>query len=40
MDNIFVMINGLPGNVAATMARAALSDPRFQLIPASLTGIS
>ncbi|WP_024334980.1 dihydrodipicolinate reductase [Desulfotignum balticum] len=38
MDNIFVMINGLPGNVAATMARAALSDPRFQLIPASLTG--
>lgn len=38
MENIFVMINGLPGNVAATMARAALADPRFQLIPASLTG--
>jgi 4-hydroxy-tetrahydrodipicolinate reductase len=38
MENIFVMINGLPGNVAATMARAAVSDPRFQLIPVSLTG--
>jgi 4-hydroxy-tetrahydrodipicolinate reductase len=38
MEKIFVMINGLPGNVAATMARAAQSDPRFQLIPASLTG--
>ena len=38
MEKIFVMINGLPGNVAATMTRAALSDPRFQLIPVSLTG--
>jgi 4-hydroxy-tetrahydrodipicolinate reductase len=32
------MINGLPGNVAATMARAAVSDPRFRLIPVSMTG--
>jgi 4-hydroxy-tetrahydrodipicolinate reductase len=38
MKKIPVMINGLPGNVAATMARAAVSDPRFQLISASLTG--
>jgi len=38
MKPVLVMINGLPGNVAATMARAAVSDPRFQLIPASLTG--
>jgi 4-hydroxy-tetrahydrodipicolinate reductase len=38
MKPVFVMINGLPGNVAATMARAAVSDPRFQFIPVSLTG--
>ena len=38
MKPVCVMINGLPGNVAATMARAAGSDPRFQLIQASLTG--
>ncbi|MCA1787531.1 MAG: dihydrodipicolinate reductase, partial [Desulfobacteraceae bacterium] len=38
MKPVLVMINGLPGNVAATMARAAVSDPRFQLIPVSLTG--
>ncbi len=38
MKNTFVLINGLPGNVAATMARAVVSDPRFQLIPVSLTG--
>jgi 4-hydroxy-tetrahydrodipicolinate reductase len=38
MKPVSVMINGLPGNVAATMVRAAVSDPRFQLIPVSLTG--
>jgi len=38
MKPVCVMINGLPGNVAATMARAAVSDPRFRLIPVSLTG--
>ena len=38
MKPVCVMINGLPGNVAATMARAAMSDPRFHLIPVSLTG--
>jgi len=38
MKPVCVMINGLPGNVAATMARAAMSDPRFRLIPVSLTG--
>jgi 4-hydroxy-tetrahydrodipicolinate reductase len=38
MEKIYVMINGLPGNVASTMARAALADDRFELIPFSLTG--
>ncbi len=32
------MINGLPGNVASAMARAALSDPRFSSFPRPLTG--
>lgn len=38
MEKTYVMINGLPGNVAATMALAATADPRFELIPFSLTG--
>ena len=32
------MINGLPGNVARTMAVAGLADDRFIVIPFSLTG--
>ena len=32
------MVNGLPGNMAALVAKHALSDSRFDLIPASLTG--
>jgi 4-hydroxy-tetrahydrodipicolinate reductase len=32
------MINGLPGKVAAVVARHVLADPRFRFIPCSLTG--
>lgn len=38
MENIHVMVNGLPGNVAGKMAEFALSSDRFNLIPYSLTG--
>ncbi len=38
MEKTHIMVNGLPGNVAATMARAAVTDQRFTLIPYSLTG--
>jgi len=38
MAPIPVMINGLPGKVAAVVARHVLADPRFAFIPCSLTG--
>ncbi len=38
MQKIKVMINGLPGSMAATVARKALRDERFDVIAASLTG--
>jgi len=38
MSKINVMVNGLPGNVAKVIARHIASDPRFTLIPYSLTG--
>ncbi len=38
MKLIPIMINGLPGNVARTMAAAGISDNRFIVIPYSLTG--
>ncbi|MCF8124722.1 MAG: dihydrodipicolinate reductase [Desulfotignum sp.] len=38
MEKTHIMVNGLPGNVAATMAEAAVTDQRFSLIPYSLTG--
>jgi 4-hydroxy-tetrahydrodipicolinate reductase len=38
MEKTYVMINGLPGNVALTMAEAAAENPHFCLIPFSLTG--
>lgn len=38
MNPIRVMVNGLPGNMAAIMAGHVLSDARFDLIPFSLTG--
>ena len=38
MEPIKMMINGLPGNVATTIAAHALRDPRITLLPHSLTG--
>jgi 4-hydroxy-tetrahydrodipicolinate reductase len=38
MAKIKMMLNGLPGNVSATVARHAAADPRVELMPYSLTG--
>ena len=38
MSIIKVMVNGIPGNMAATAATHAFRDERFELIPRSLTG--
>jgi 4-hydroxy-tetrahydrodipicolinate reductase len=38
MDKIRLMINGLPGNMAANIVKHALRDDRFDLLPHSLTG--
>jgi 4-hydroxy-tetrahydrodipicolinate reductase len=38
MNPIRVMVNGLPGNMAATVAGHVDNDSRFDLIPFSLTG--
>ena len=38
MKSVKMMINGLPGNVAAIIAGHALKDPRITLLPHSLTG--
>ena len=38
MNPIRVMVNGMPGNMAATVARHVVSDSRFDLVPFSLTG--
>ena len=38
MNPIKTMVNGLPGNVAQVAAGRILKDPRFDLLPFSLTG--
>src|SRR5512143_547235 len=38
MQPITVMVNGLPGKVACTVARHVLGDSRFRLLPVSFTG--
>jgi len=38
MNQIKVMVNGLPGNMATNVAQHILDDDRFALIPFSLTG--
>ena len=38
MHPINIMVNGLPGNVASTVARHIYADARFELLPFSLTG--
>lgn len=38
MNNIKVMINGLPGNVAKVIAAHAMADHRLTLLPYAMTG--
>ena len=38
MGRIHVMVNGIPGNMAANVAKHVINDKRFELIPYSLTG--
>ena len=38
MNRIKLMVNGLPGNMAANVVKHALNDNRFELITQSLTG--
>ena len=38
MKPVSIMINGLPGNVASTIAAHAIEDERVALLPFSLTG--
>ncbi|MBW2592830.1 MAG: dihydrodipicolinate reductase, partial [Deltaproteobacteria bacterium] len=37
MNPVKIMINGLPGDMAATIAAHAILDQRFEIIPYSLT---
>ena len=38
MNRIKVMVNGIPGNMAVTVARHILADEQFELISKALTG--
>ncbi len=38
MNPVKIMVNGLPGDMAATIARHAMNDTRFEVVPYSLTG--
>lgn len=38
MNRLKVMINGLPGHVAGSIAKHVLGDDRFELVPFSFTG--
>lgn len=38
MAPVKIMLNGLPGNVATTIARHAINDSRVTLLPYSMTG--
>ncbi len=38
MERIKVMVNGIPGNMAVTVAQHILADNRFELVPYALTG--
>ncbi len=38
MNRIKVMINGIPGNMAVSVAQHILDDNRFDLVPEALTG--
>lgn len=38
MNHVKIMVNGLPGDMAATIAVQGMIDQRFEIIPYSLTG--
>jgi 4-hydroxy-tetrahydrodipicolinate reductase len=38
MNRLKIMVNGMPGNVAASIAKHILTDDRFELVRHSLTG--
>lgn len=38
MNKIKIMVNGIPGNMAVNVAKHALDDERFEVIPYSFTG--
>ncbi|MAF33983.1 MAG: dihydrodipicolinate reductase [Desulfobacterales bacterium] len=38
MNRIKVMVNGIPGNMAVSVAQHILDDNRFDLVPGALTG--
>ncbi|MCP4117860.1 MAG: dihydrodipicolinate reductase [Desulfobacteraceae bacterium] len=38
MEKVQLMINGIPGNLAMTIASHVITDDRFTLVPFSLTG--
>jgi 4-hydroxy-tetrahydrodipicolinate reductase len=38
MHPIYVMVNGMPGNMAKTVAEFVVKDSRLELVPHSLTG--
>ncbi|RZB29951.1 MAG: 4-hydroxy-tetrahydrodipicolinate reductase [Desulfobacteraceae bacterium Eth-SRB1] len=38
MNRIKIMVNGIPGNMAGNVAKHAINDDRFELIPYTLTG--
>ncbi len=38
MNPIKAMVNGIPGNMAVSLAKHILADDRFELVPAALTG--
>ena len=38
MKKIKIKVKGIPGNMAGNVAKYAINDDRFELIPYSLTG--
>ncbi len=38
MNRIKVMVSGIPGNMAVSVAQHILGDNRFDLVPEALTG--
>ena len=38
MEPTPILINGLPGNICQTLVKTAMRDPRFRVVPFSMTG--